>query len=150
MTSATAQFAAPLAVALAVAGYGLGWRRGRSPDRWAVACTTGVFAAYAAPVVLSGKATFAGYITLDDTSTWLTLTDRAMEHGRTLSGLAPSTYQQVLTDYFNSGYPLGAFMPLGVGGRLAGHDIAWLFQPTIALFGAMLALAIWSFRSREI
>jgi hypothetical protein len=148
MTSATAQLAAPLAVALAAAGYGLGWRRGRSPDGWAVACTTGVFAVYAAPVVLSGRATFAGYITLDDTSTWLALGDRAMAHGRTLAGLAPSTYQQVLTDYFNSGYPLGAFLPMGIGGRLTGHDIAWLFQPTIALFGAMLALAIYALSGR--
>ncbi len=67
-----------------------------------------------------------------------------MAHGRTLSGLAPSTYQQVLTDYLGSGYPLGAFMPLGLGGKLAGQDIAWLFQPTIAFSGAMLALSLYA------
>ena len=100
MTSATAQLATPLAVALAVAGYGLADRRGRRVDGWALGCGVGVFAVYAAPIVLSGRATFAGYITLDDTSTWLALTDRAMEHGRSVAGLAPSTYQQVLTDYF--------------------------------------------------
>ena len=100
MTSATAQLATPLAVALAVAGYGLARRRGRRVDGWALGCGVGVFAVYAAPIVLSGRATFAGYITLDDTSTWLALTDRAMEHGRSVAGLAPSTYQQVLTDYF--------------------------------------------------
>ena len=49
-----------------------------------------------------GKPTFAGYITLDDTATWLALTDRVMDHGRTLSGLAPSTYQQVLDDYLHA------------------------------------------------
>ena len=101
MTSATAQLATPLAVALAVAGYGLAGRRGRRVDGWALGCGVGVFAVYAAPIVLSGRATFAGYITLDDTSTWLALTDRAMEHGRSVAGLAPSTYQQVLTDYFD-------------------------------------------------
>ena len=114
MTSATAQLATPLAVALAVAGYGLADRRGRRLDGWALGCRVGVFAVYAAPIVLSGQATFAGYITLDDTSSWFALTDRAMEHGRSVAGLAPSTYQQVLTDLLHtSGYPLGAFMPLG-------------------------------------
>jgi hypothetical protein len=148
MRDATAQLATPLAVALAVAGYGLGLRRGRRVDGWAIGAMVGVFAVYAAPIVLSGKATFAGYITLDDTSTWLAFADRAIEHGRTLSGLAPSTYQQVLVDYFSTGYPLGAFLPLGVGGKLTGHDIAWLFQPTIALYAAMLALAIYSLTGR--
>jgi hypothetical protein len=149
MTSGTARLATPLVLALAVAGYGLAlpWRR-RNVDGWAAGGAIAVYAVYAAPVLASGKATFAGYSTLDDTSTWLTLTDRAMEHGRTLTGLAPSTYQQVLTDYFSSGYPLGAFMPLGVGGKLTGQDIAWLFQPTIALYGAMLALAIYSVSGR--
>jgi hypothetical protein len=143
MRDATAPLAAPLAVALAVGGYGLAERRGRRPDGWAVGTLVAVFAVYAAPIVLSGRATFAGYITLDDTSTWLALTDRAMEHGRTLGGLAPSTYQQVLTDYFSTGYPLGAFLPLGIAGRLTGNDIAWLFQPTIAFYAGMLGLVIY-------
>ena len=66
------------------------------------------------------ETTFAGYITLDDTSTWFALTDRVMDHGRTVSGLAPSTYQQVLADYLPGGYPIGAFMPLGLGEKLTG------------------------------
>ena len=103
---------------------------------------------YAAPIVLSGRPTFAGYITLDDTSTWLALTDRVMDHGRTLSGLAPSTYQQVLADYFGMGYPLGAFLPLGLGEKLTGQDVAWLFQPTMAFYGAMLSLAIYAAAAR--
>ena len=144
MSGATAQLAAPLAIALAVAGFGLAGGRLRRPGVWATACGAGAFAAYAAPIVFSGQATFAGYITLDDTATWLALTDRVMDHGRTLSGLAPSTYQQVLDDYLSGGYPLGAFMPLGLGGKLTGQDIAWLFQPTIAFYGAMLALSIYA------
>ena len=149
MTSATAQLATPLAVALAVAGYGLADRRGRRVDGWALGCGVGVFAVYAAPIVLSGQATFAGYITLDDTSSWFALTDRAMEHGRSVAGLAPSTYQQVLTDLLHtSGYPLGAFMPLGIGGKLTGQDIAWLFQPTIALLAVMLALSLYTLSAR--
>ena len=51
-----------------------------------------MFAVFAAPVVLSGEPTVAGFIKLDDTATWLAFTDRIMEHGRDLDGLAPSTY----------------------------------------------------------
>ena len=116
-TAATAQFAVGLVVALAVAGLGLSYPfRERRCDGWAFATGIGVFAVYAAPIVMSGHATFAGYITLDDTNTWLALADRALEHGRSTDGLAPSTYQVVLNDYFSSGYPLGAFLPMGIGG----------------------------------
>ncbi len=147
-SGATARLAAPIAIALAVAGFGLSGGRLSRPGVWATACGAGAFAAYAAPIVLSGQATFAGYITLDDTATWLALMDRVMDHGRSLSGLPPSTYQQVLDDYLSSGYPLGAFMPLGLGGKLTGQDLAWLFQPTIAFYGAMLALSIYAATAR--
>jgi hypothetical protein len=150
-TGLTASLAVPLVIALAVAGAGLGLPRGvPRPDGWALTAAVGAFAVYAAPIVLSGAATFAGYITLDDTSTWLALTDRVMVNGRTLSGLDPSTYELVLKDYFDSGYPVGAFMPLGVGGVLTGEDIAWLFQPTIAFCGAILALSIYSLTSAHV
>jgi hypothetical protein len=156
--SGTAPWATPLVVALAVCGYGLtrrlrggpqrGWARLTAPlvrlDRWAAGGALAVYAVYAVPIVLSGSATFAGYITLDDTATWLALTDHVMQHGRSLSGLAPSTHQQVLRNYLGSGYPLGSFIPLGVGGQLTGQDIAWLFQPTIATYGAMLGLSLYT------
>jgi hypothetical protein len=144
LTDATAQLAAPLVVGLAAAGYALSlpWRL-RSIDGWAASCAVVVFVVYALPIVLSGEPTFAGYITLDDTSTWLALADRTMEHGQTLSGLAPSTYQQVLADDVGGGYPVGAFFALGVAAKLTGQDVAWLFQPSIAVFAAMLALGIY-------
>jgi hypothetical protein len=149
ISAPTAQFATPALVALALTGYGLSYPwRGRRVDRYALASAVGVFAVYAAPIVLSGSATFAGYITLDDTATWLALAEHAVDHGRSVSGLAPSTYQQVLTDYLGGGYPLGAFVVLGIGGKLTGQDVAWLFQPTIAIFGAMLACAIYCMCAR--
>src|SRR5581483_7840373 len=91
MSRTTAQLATPAVVTLAVAGYGLAGRRltGR-PDSWAAVAAVGAFAAYAAPIVLSGSATFAGYITLEDTATWFALADNAMTHGRSVAGLAPS------------------------------------------------------------
>ncbi|MER3412372.1 MAG: hypothetical protein C4305_08815, partial [Thermoleophilia bacterium] len=135
----TAPLALPVVVALAVAGYGLGLpRHGTRLDGWAIAAPVAAYACYAAPIVLAGQATFAGYITLDDTATWLALADRVMEDGRSLSGLAPSTYELVLRDYLADGYPVGSFLPMGLGGKLTGQDLAWLFQPAVALFAAML------------
>ncbi|MDP9223629.1 MAG: hypothetical protein M3P18_07185 [Actinomycetota bacterium] len=149
-SSATAKLATPAVVMLTVVGLGLTtpWRAVRL-DRWALATAFAVFAVYAAPIVLSGQATFAGYITLDDTATWLAITDRVMEHGHDLSGLQPSTYEAAL-DMVRESYPVGSFLPLGVGSKLVGMDIAWLFQPYIAFVAAMVGLSLYSLPARLI
>ena len=143
MSDSTAELAMPIVVQLAVIGFLVSrfWRRRGAP--WAVGAAVAVFLVYAAPVVLSGEPTFAGYIKLDDTATWLALTDRVMEHGRSLSGLAPSSYEATLSFNLGAGYPVGAFLPFGIGGRLVGMDLAWLIQPYMALVAALCALAIW-------
>lgn len=141
---ATARLAVPLVVAAALAGLVLSrpWPRPRPSAAWPALAAAGAFAVYAAPIVLSGEPTFAGYIKLDDTATWLAFTDRVLDHGRTTTGLSPSTYQTLLSSYFFSGYPMGAFLPLGAGARLLGHDPAWLFAPYLALLAALLALSL--------
>src|SRR5919204_6060366 len=144
IADATAELTAPLVVALAVAGLGLSlpWRL-RQPDWWLVAAAVGVFLVYAAPIVLSGKATFAGYIKLDDTASWVGITDRVMEHGRSLAGLEPSSYQAMLHFYIDSDYPVGVFLPLGIGHVLTGQDSLWLYQPYLAVLAVMLSLALY-------
>jgi hypothetical protein len=140
----TASLATPAVAILALAGAALTYPwQGRRPDRWALAAALGVFAVYAAPVVLSGNPTFTGYIKLDDTATWMAFVDRLMEHGRDLSGLEPSTYQTTLQVNLPSGYPVGAFLPLGVGSRLTMTDVAWLVQPYMATMAALLALCLY-------
>jgi hypothetical protein len=141
----TAQLTTPAVVALAVAGLALSLPlRVRRTDGWAIGSAGAAYLAFGAPVILTGSATFAGYITLDDTSSWLAFTDRLLEHGRNLTGLAPSSYEAALNYYWNeNGYPAGAFPPLGVLHTLLGTDSAWLFQPYIAFLGALLALALY-------
>jgi hypothetical protein len=140
-----AKLITPVAVALAVAGYGLSLPlRDRPIEWWAVGVAVAIFAVYAAPIVLSGEATFAGYIKLDDTSTWMALTDRVMEHGRSLNGLAPSTYEATLAFNLGSGYPVGVFLPLGVGRALVAQDVAWVVQPYMALLASYLGLGLWA------
>src|SRR3954471_7124338 len=142
---ATAGLTTPVVVAMAVAGFWMAARRGLArPSGWAVLAAVGVVAAFAAPIVLSGEATFAGFIKLDDTATWMALTDRVMQHGRSLSGLQPSTYEATLALNLGQGYPIGGFLPLGVGRALVGQDVAWVIQPYMAFMGSILALGAWS------
>ena len=141
----TASLASPAVVVAALAGAALAFRARRvaTPDGWIVAAAIAVFALYAAPIVLSGEPTFAGYIKLDDTATWMAFVDRVMDHGRDLSGLEPSSYLSTLSVNLPSGYPVGAFLPLGVGVQLTGTDVAWLVQPYMATMAALLASALY-------
>ena len=142
----TASLAIPTVVGLAAAGFASSWpvRRPRRASLVALAVAGAVFLAYGLPVLASGQATFAGYISLDDTSTWLALADRMLEEGRSLDGLDPSSYEATLATYLGGGYPVGAFVPIGIGAQLVGEDPAWVFQPSIAFLGALLALALFA------
>ena len=133
-SSATARATTPVVVVAAVAGIALRppWRTSWRAIRWPLGAAVAVFIVYAAPIVLSGESTFAGYVKLDDTATWFALTDRVMSHGRDLSGLPVSTYDLVLKSYLGTGYPVGSFLPLGVGHQLVGVDIAWVSRPYLA------------------
>jgi hypothetical protein len=144
LTDAAAQFTVPLVCFLAVLGAGLSlpWRF-RQPDLWMIAVALTVFVVFGAPVLFSGQPTFAGYIKLDDTATWFTLTDRVMEHGRGLDGLDPSSYLATLEANLPGGYPIGIFIPFGTAQRLVGGDIAWVFQPYLAFLAANLSLCLW-------
>jgi hypothetical protein len=142
--SATAGLATPVVVALAVAGLALAlpWTA-RRWNAWAAATAVVSFAVYSAPVVLSGSATFTGYVKLDDTATFLGFTDRVLEHGRTLAGLPGSSYEAALAANIGNGYPVGTYLPLGIGSKLTGQDPAWTYQPCMAFYAAMLALALY-------
>lgn len=141
---ATAELATPAVVAVAIAGTGFSRRMSRPrADPWCVAAVVGVFALFAAPVVLSGTATFAGYIKLDDTATYLAMLDRATQHGYDVAGLPASTYEATLNTSLAYGYPLASVLPLGVGQRLVGTDAAWLWQPYLAFLAVIVALGLY-------
>ena len=73
-----------------------------------------------------------------------------MEAGRDIDGLAPSSYEATLFFNLADGYPVGAFIPLGVGRAVTGMDAAWLIQPYMALLAVLLALALWDLGGRLI
>ena len=141
---------------LAVAGYvalftggprgpvrGFAGLKPRSAVTWPILAAVGVFFVFGAPIILSGSATFAGYVKLDDTSTWLAFTDHVLANGHSSSMLAPSSYEATIQINLEAGYPLGAFIPLGVGHELTGQDSAWLFQPYLALMAAFMSLVFY-------
>lgn len=140
-----AEVTTPACIGLAIAGFAFSPRwRTRTVSVAPLAAAAGVFAGYAAPIVLSGEATFAGYIKLDDTATWLAFTEQVMERGRDLSGLPPSTFERTLDVNLSESYPLGGFIPLGVGSRASGVEQAWAFQPFMALLAAFTALSLYA------
>src|SRR4051812_23258993 len=140
----TAPLAAPLVVAGACAGFATTTRR-RLRSIWEPSLAAGVAAylVYAAPVLASGRATFLGYIKLDDTATYFAMLDRALGHGYSVAGLPPSTYETTVSVTLPNGYPLGSLLPLGIGHELVRTDLAWVWQPYLSLLGALIAFALY-------
>jgi hypothetical protein len=148
----TSELAMPAVVALAVAGGILSpRRRERRLDGWAVAAALAVFAVFAAPVVLSGEATFAGYLKLNDIVNWAVLTTHLMESGHNLpSAESTHPFDVTVRSFLRDSYPAGSFMPLGVGRALVRQDVAWVIQPYLAFLAATLALPLYWLAGRVI
>lgn len=145
--SATAPLTTAVVVVLAVAGYALSWRQGRRLrlDPWALGVGLGVFAFCAAPLVLSGNATFLGYFVDSDPAFHFELATWLLAHGRDLTGVAPVTYdatQNVVREYISTSYPFGADVAVGAVRPLVGQDLAWIYQPYLAVIMALGAVAL--------
>jgi hypothetical protein len=142
----TAELTIPLALAVALAGWVLGYKRVSwgALDKWALAAAAGVFVVFAAPTVLSGEATFAGYTVLGDTSIHMIGADALPRIARHFSVLAPSSYEYSLAQYYGVGYPAGGATAAGFLTSIVHQDVAWTFQCFLALLVVSMALALWS------
>ncbi|MEA3059811.1 MAG: hypothetical protein QOE50_1223, partial [Sphingomonadales bacterium] len=142
-TDATAGLTVPTILALAAIGLLLGYGLlERIPSGWGTGAALAVFAVFAAPFLVIGRATWAGYIKLDDTATWMALTDHVFEFGRGVGNLAPSTHAVIINDYLSGGYPVGSFVPAKLMSVISGQDVAWTMQPSMAFAAAVLAMLI--------
>ena len=142
----TARAALPVIAALALAGLVLGRARLRAlrPDPWLLAAIVALYAVLAAPIVMSGEATFAGYLALPDTNHQLALADLFAHRGPDWAGLPDGANSRTMAKYVTSSYPVAAQAALGVTAPLGTVDIAWLYQPYLAFTLLALALAIWA------
>ena len=101
-------------------------------------------------MILSGQATFLGYVRLDDTATWFAFIDQFFSHGRALSLAADLDLQPAALDEpHQGGYPPGAFMLPGIGHWITGIDVG-LDLPALhgGLRGGARALLLGSCSSR--
>lgn len=142
--NATARLTTPLVVVLALVGYAVSWKRVRllRPDYWALAVGLGVFAVCAAPMVLSGNASFLGYFVLNDAAVHFSLINQLLSHGHSLGSLPLSSYSETVRVYMSSSYPTGADVAVGAVRPLVGQDIAWIFQPYLAVIVALGAVTV--------
>jgi hypothetical protein len=144
--SRTAPWTPWLMVALALAGFWVGLPRLRTtrPDWWAVAAAGGVFAVFAAPVVFSGKATFAGINVSGDVSFQLIGIQYLLDHGRQMGILPPSTYEFFAEVYYGRFYPAGAHTAAGTARELTGLNAAWIYHPYLSSLQALTALSFYA------
>jgi hypothetical protein len=142
----TAPWTPWLMVALALAGLWLGRERLRSTrlDPWAAAAAAGAFAVLAAPVVLSGSATFAGYNVSGDISFQLIGIEYLLDHGHRMGVLPPSTYEFYAQVYYSRFYPAGAHTAAGVAKVLLGQNAAWIYHPYLCTLQALTALSLYA------
>ena len=94
--ASTARAGTPVVAVGAVAGL-LVWWPARRFSPWPALAAVGVVLAYGAPVLLTGHATFTGFVKLDDTATWFNVIDHVMGHARSVSGEPASTYRLLYT-----------------------------------------------------
>lgn len=142
-TAATARLTLPAILVLAVIGLLAGRRLPERTPTWTEAGVAGgVFLLLASPFLVNGEASWAGFIKLDDTATWMALTDHVFEHGRAVGNLPPSTHEQVIVDYLGGSYPIGGFVPAALMSKISGQDVAFTMQPSMAFAGATLALGL--------
>ena len=117
-STTTAEASAPLLAVLALAGFGLGrarmrqlWSERRAFEGWALTVGILVFALCAAPVVMSGNATFLGYYILNDSSFHLGLANLYVGHGPKTTDLPQDGYTALVGSYIVTDYPTGGSPP---------------------------------------
>ena len=112
--------------------------------------------AFSLPTLAYGKPSWQGWIKLDDNSTFLAVTDRLMNVGRTVPIPVASTFDRVIQTIFapdaigHFNYPVGTFIPFGVITKLTGVEKAWFYQPYLSFAAAMVAMMFVAIVGRRI
>ena len=153
---ATAELTGPVLVMVALAGFALAWRgRPRSlvPRRelvWPLLAAAVPFAVVAAPVVLTGMPGFTGYGRIVDIGHQFDFAAYISSDGRSLPAVNDSAYTELVGKLVSSGYPGGWQGSLGGLSQLLGVDLAWIYQPFLAVTAAMAGLSVYGLTANVI
>jgi hypothetical protein len=147
---ATAELAPAAYVALALAGFAVEARRllatlRLTPDLlWPLLAAAVPFAVFAAPVILSGAPSFTGYGRIVDIAHQFNFAAYLVTEGRAVPQVVDSSFLEMANKTLAIGYPGGWQAALGSFSSLTSVDLAWLYQPFLALTAAMGALSVYS------
>jgi hypothetical protein len=151
----TAPFAGLAAVVLALGGF-IGARgslhelRPRRAWVWPAVAALLPAGAIALPVLLTGQPGFTGYGRIVDLSHQFDLASWLVSEGRSRPSIVDTSSTEVVNKVLGVGYPAGAQVLAGVVAGLGGLDVAWAYQPFMAVLAAMLGLSLYSLLGRVI
>lgn len=156
LTSVTAKLTTPLVVALSLIGFFTSRHILKTVLRpgfdFLLLFATYIFATL--PLISAFKVTWPGWVQLDDTGTFLAITNHIMKNGQVVPSEITSTYDRTLqvilggsfygnydaaTNAITFSYPIGSLVPLGVTSQVTQIDLAWLFFPYLAFCIAISA-----------
>ncbi len=156
LDSKLAKFVAPVLGFVGITGLiiALVRRNGRANfDSSTAIAGTLTYLVFSLPGLSYGKPTWAGWVQLDDNSSWYAITYRLMTLGHSIPSPILTTYDRVIQTYlggnqfnyagYNGGqfsYPTGALIPFGTISKLTGVELAWLFQPYLAFCAGLLSM----------
>jgi hypothetical protein len=106
------------------------------------------FAAIAAPVVLTGTASWTGFDRITDTAGQMMFAEHLATAGRSVPALGDSSYNITIQGLAGNGYPGGGQATLGVMAHVVDTDVPWCFQAYQAWAAAMGALALFALLRR--
>ena len=164
-TSISAPFTALFVLTTAVVGLILNRKQLRDSFSqiyvWITFFSTYILASL--PVTSKLKPVWAGWVQLDDTATFLAVTDKIMKSGISRPKVVDSTYTRTLdvvlgNSYYGNytsapneiafNYPIGSLIPLGSIGKLINTDIAWLYFPFLVFCISLVAIIFYYYFSK--
>ncbi len=107
------------------------------------------FAVIAAPVVLTGTASWTGFQRITDTAGQMAFAQHLAEAGRSVP-TGDSSFDITIQGLTGNGYPGGGQATLGVIAHVVDTDVPWCFQAYQAWAAAMGALALFALLRRVI
>lgn len=149
ISTATAPYTAIVFGAISIAGLVISaiWFRSRTRfDFLPSVAGLVTYLAFSLPTLAYGHPSWEGWIKLDDNSSFLAVTDRLMNIGRTVPTPIGSTFDRLIQTFFASdasghfSYPVGTFIPFGVISKLTRVEKAWFYQPYLAFAAALVAM----------